>query len=80
MDSYKAISCTFVDIIEHFATKGEIVLIKFRDGNGVKELSDVITTWYNESSGEYMKLENYELDIRLDQLISINEHILDNYC
>lgn len=80
MEKYKAISCTFVDIIEHFATRKEIVLIKFYEGTTIKELSDVITTWYNESSGEYLRLENYNLDIRLDKLISINEHSLSNYC
>ncbi len=80
MKPYKPISCTFVDLIEHYATLKRSVSIRFSENAGEKELVSMIETWYNDGTGEYLKLTEYELDIRFDQIISIDGHKLQNYC
>ena len=80
MKKYKPISCSFVDIIEHYAVLKENVITRYKEADQILEKNAVIKTWYNDGKAEYMSLIGFDHDIRIDKIISINEHDLKNYC
>ena len=76
---YVPIDCGFVDVIEHFATlRKEVLIVYLLDGVQVK-LMAVIQTWENTGEAEYMILKN-GLNIRLDRIVSIDEHSAPGTC
>ena len=80
MKEYKPISCSFVDLIEHYATlKKPVEIVYDNDGHTVKLIS-IIKTWDNDGQAEYMLLEDNSEKIRLDKIISIDGKALSLYC
>ncbi len=78
---YEPISCTYYDYIEHFAVLKQVVHIRYYgdDGNP-KELDTVILDTLNKKEeGEFIILNNLDHPLRMDRIISINEHILADY-
>jgi len=77
-DKYQPISCVFYDYIEHYALKKEIVELSFKDGNEKKILHTRLLDTKSKNKVEYVQIEGKEW-IRMDRIISINEHILADY-
>ena len=80
MENYKPISCSFVDIIEHYAVLKEEVRLKYVKEDSVIETKAVLKTWLNDGKAEYLKIVGSDESIRLDRIISINEHVLNDHC
>ena len=80
MENYKPISCSFVDIIEHYAVLKEEVRLKYVKADSVIERQAVIKTWHNDGQAEYLKIVGSDENIRLDRIVSINDHILKDHC
>ena len=81
MKPYRPISCTFHDLIEHYATLSVIIPIVFQtENNEIMQLHAKITTWTNNGDGEYLIIDNYPKPIRLDHIISIDGKMLQSYC
>jgi Rho-binding antiterminator len=79
MEKYKPISCEFYDYIEHYAMRREVIEIRFRDQDGtVKTIHDMIGNTRIYDGEEFIVLKNHP-QIRMDQIISLNEHKLDQY-
>jgi Rho-binding antiterminator len=77
---YRPISCNFYDELELAAMRKKPVTIRFLDASGhERSLQAVIQNLYSVSGEEFMLLDTGE-PIRLDQLISINDKMLQNYC
>jgi hypothetical protein len=81
MKKYVPISCAFVDIIEHYATLGEPVEIQFLNKYGEQQvLKCLILDWINNGQAEYIKISTQPKQIRMDNLISIEDHKLQSFC
>lgn len=80
MENYKPISCSFVDIIEHYAVLKEEVRLKYIKEDSVIEKDAVLKTWLNDGKAEYLKIVGSDENIRLDRIVSINDHILNDHC
>ncbi len=81
MKPYRPISCSFHDLIEHYATLAVTVPIVFQSFDGeVIQLNSKIVTWTNDGDGEYLLLNNYPDPIRLDYIVSIDGKTLQTYC
>lgn len=77
---YQSISCAFHDESEAIATLRKELAIQFTDSTGyVRELTARIRTFQTRAGEEFMIL-NSRLEIRLDQLISVDGKILSGYC
>lgn len=77
---YKPISCVYYDFIEHYATRKEIVNITMK-GKGAHpvELKSRILDTKTEGQIEYLLLDETKEWIRMDHIISLNEHKLSDY-
>ena len=79
--NYKAISCTFHDYIEHFIVRNELVELRFLENNIEKTLNTrILDCFTSPTKEEFIKIENYDIQIRLEKIISINEYKLENFC
>ena len=73
MKTYKPIACELVDHIEHIATlKTKVTIVFLRDEEEVKLNECRIKSWENRAGVEWLILED-NLQIRLDELIRIND-------
>lgn len=80
MNDYSPISCTFHDYIEHFITLRKNVDVKFLEYNSEKQVSSkILETYTSPTKEEFMILEDYPIEIRLDKVISIDKHILNEF-
>lgn len=80
MKKYSPISCTFHDYIEHFITLRQNVDVKFLENNLEKIVnSKILETYTSQTKEEFMKLEKYPNEIRLDNIISIDKYILKEF-
>lgn len=80
MKKYSPISCTFHDYIEHFITLRQEVKIVFIVDNEEIEIEDrILETYTSQTKEEFMKLEKYPDEIRLDNIISIDKYILKEF-
>ncbi|AEL28698.1 hypothetical protein [Cyclobacterium marinum] len=71
---YIPIDCLFVDRLQDWATRKEVVKIVYK--NIIDEVVTVntrITDIYTKNKEEFIVLEN-KVTFRLDRLISVNEH------
>ncbi len=78
--NYQPISCTFHDYIEHYIVRAEVVNIKFSEN--VSEISldsRILDSYTTNTKEEFIEIENYSKHIRLDRIISINEHNLKDF-
>ncbi len=77
---YKPIACDYVDYIEHLATFRHQSEIVYRAGEAVLTSKDEwIKTWETRSSVEYL-ITKSGLEIRLDDIISINGKSPERAC
>jgi len=77
---YKPIACDYVDYIEHLATLRQKSVLVYRTGEEVLTRKDErIKTWENRAGVEYMIMRS-GLEIRLDDIISINGKSPDGTC
>ena len=77
---YKPIACDYVDYIEHLATLRQKSDLVYRTGDEVLTQKDEwIKTWENRAGIEYM-ITKSGLEIRLDDIISINGKSPDGTC
>jgi len=75
-DKYQPISCYFYDLLIEFATKKETVEVTYLMDNTPQNILDVsILDVFTQKGEEFMKLSSGQL-IRLDHLISVNDHKL----
>ncbi|NMM50187.1 hypothetical protein [Marinigracilibium pacificum] len=76
---YKPISCSFYDYLEAYIIKGKPVDLKFYEDNGA--LTDINVKLKNLKtvSGEEFLIFEGGKEIRLDQLISIENIQLDQF-
>lgn len=77
---YQPISCVYYDFIEHYAIRKEKVTIvwKDRDDREVQLNSRILDT-KTEAKVEFMLLEATQEWIRMDRIISLNEHKLADF-
>lgn len=78
--NYQPISCTFHDYIEHYIVRAEVVNIKFSEN--VSEISldsRILDSYTTNNKEEFIAIEGYDFHIRLDKIISINEHNLKDF-
>ena len=79
MKKYTPISCTFYDYIEHYAVKKTLVTIVYMNENGEQQSVQArIDDTLNNKKEEFICLSNGQ-KIRMDYLISINQHRLSDY-
>lgn len=79
MKEYKPISCEYYDYIEHYAVKGEVIRIEFMDEySQISTIKDIILDTLIKDKEEYLILKS-GLKIRMDHIVSINDHILSEY-
>ena len=77
---YKPIACDYVDYIEHLATLRQQSDIVYRAGEEELTSKDErIKTWETRAGVEYLITRN-GLEIRLDDIISINGKAPDGAC
>lgn len=83
MDSpkkYQPISCTFYDYIEHYAMRKELIRILLKnDMGGHEQFHSRILDTKTQDRVEYFLLEATTEWIRMDRIISLNEHRLSDY-
>jgi len=78
--SYIPINCNYYDLLEHYATLGEEVVVVFRSESGGEEQEFArIVDLYTRQGVEYMKLAD-GTEIRLDQLISVAGKNVPGFC
>lgn len=76
---YQPISCVFYDLIEHYATRKELVHILIsKDGKTERYHSRILDTKIIRKV-EFMVLDHPRIDIRLDQIISLNDDRLASF-
>lgn len=77
---YVPISCSFYDELEAIATLRQEAVIKYSEEAGKTiEVRSKIKDLFTRAKAEYLLLDS-GLEIRLDQLISVNGKIMGNYC
>jgi Rho-binding antiterminator len=77
---YRPISCNFYDELELAAMRKKPVIIRFMDVAGnERSIQAVIQNLYSVSGEEFMLLDTGE-KLRLDQLLSVDGKMLQNYC
>lgn len=80
MEKYTPISCDFYDWIEHYATKKQVVTIRFKDANNQEQTARCkILTTSTAPDGEYLYFNAGVPSIRLDHLIAIEDQLLANF-
>ncbi|MGK0388608.1 MAG: Rho-binding antiterminator [Maribacter sp.] len=80
MKEYKAISCTYYDYIEHYATLRQMVNIQYKDeANQLQSIQSIILDTKNNGKAEYIIVKDMEQPIRLDNLVSIEDKKLADY-
>jgi len=72
---YTPISCSFVDLIEHYAVKRLEIPVVYYDKENKVSVSDRIKTWETKDSVEYIILLN-GTTIRMDDIVSIDGNSL----
>ncbi|GLR16297.1 hypothetical protein [Portibacter lacus] len=78
--SYIPVGCDFVDLIEIHATRKDQVQLKYRNGQGTDCLINTrLVTWETRNKVEYL-ITSDPLEIRLDDVISINGHVDEKRC
>ncbi|MDO6439281.1 hypothetical protein Q4534_17795 [Cyclobacterium sp. 1_MG-2023] len=74
LPKYIPIDCLFVDRLQDWATRKELVKIVYRNKtNDDISINTRIKDIYTKNKEEFIVLEN-KVTFRLDQLISVNEH------
>ena len=72
-EKYTPIACQFYDVLESHATRKEVVSISyFESGNTVKAVQSKIDTLITRNKEEFVVLPD-DTEIRLDQIISVND-------
>ena len=80
MNDYKPISCSFHDYIEHFITlRKNVDVVFYKNGIETKRTSRILETYTSPTKEEFMKLEFYQEEIRLDDIISIDKYSLNEF-
>jgi Rho-binding antiterminator len=80
MKEYKAISCTYYDYIEHYATLRQVVNIQYKDeADQLQSIQNIILDTKNDGKAEYIIVKDMEQPIRLDKLVSIEDKKLADY-
>jgi len=83
MKEYKPIACHLHDHIEHFATLRKVVNIQYVDSeNNTKNIKSIIKDWVNNGNGEFIVLKESDLNIRFDNIVSIDkiDFLSSNVC
>ena len=72
MEKYQPIACQFYDVLELLASRREQCTIAyFKDGKTVETVESRIKDIFTREKEEFLKLSD-ETEIRLDQIISVN--------
>ncbi|MDW7692799.1 hypothetical protein R9C00_11300 [Flammeovirgaceae bacterium SG7u.111] len=80
MKPYKPISCSFYDVIEHYATLRQKVAIRFRSEKGAEEtIETLILDTKTTSEGEFMLVKEEPKALRMDRIISIGSEKLEDF-
>ena len=79
MSDYKPISCDFHSYLEHYATSREVVRLVWKEEEKLIENEVSINDLYTKKGEEFIVLSN-ALTLRLDQIVSINDQVLDHSC
>ena len=78
---YQPISCVFYDYIEHYATRGEVVELVYRNEAGeAHAVRTVLLDTEVSEKVEYVHLSTSPGRLRLDRIVRINAHELRDYC
>ena len=79
MKKYQPISCSYYDELELWAMRQTNCEILYEENNIAKSINGRIKNLYAKQGEEFMILD-YSIEIRLDQILSINGKELKNYC
>jgi len=72
-EKYTPLSCQFYDVLEmHASRKEEVIIAYFESGKSVKTITSKINTLVTRNKEEFLVLPD-ETEIRLDQIISVND-------
>lgn len=72
-EKYKPIACQFYDVLEVYASRKEPVKITFFEpGQSVKTVNSIIKNLVTRNKEEFLLLPD-DTEIRLDQILSIND-------
>jgi len=73
---YQPINCSYYDQLLHFATLKQKVLIRYNSLDNQQHSKEaIIQDIFTKSRAEFMQLDTGDT-IRLDYLISVNDHLL----
>ena len=79
-EKYIPISCNFYDELELWAIrKTNCKIVYLNDTNERQTIEGVIKNLFTKEKIEFLLLEN-GFQLRLDQLVSVNDKILPNAC
>lgn len=78
--SYIPISCSFYDELEALATLRQLARVKYRgDDEVTRSAEGRIKDFFIREGAEYLILDT-GLEIRLDDITSVNDKLPGNYC
>ena len=79
---YHPINCTFHDRLEHWSIRREEVVLEYLDQGELRSLTVVIADVRAENGADWAVLEpgteHEPFTIRLDQIHSVNGHVLNH--
>lgn len=80
MKKYKSIGCAFYDLIELYAIKRKEVQIKYLDSDhSEKIITAIIADTLTSKEGEFIVLNKDHQKIRMDYIVSIDNHIASDH-
>lgn len=80
MTKYKAIACSFYDLIELYAVKNKVIKIKYLDSYQNQQIiKDSIKDTLTTKEGEFIILSSNDLKIRMDFIISLEDDIASDH-
>lgn len=80
MEDYKPIDCNYYDLLEHFATLGQPVAVRYQAPGEPEQLKTAVIKDLQARQGvEYMLLDD-GTELRLDWLLSVNDQPLPGSC
>jgi len=83
---YEPISCSFHDVLEHHASRGDVVLVAYETKEGEKKGSFWLLDVFARDGADWVRMlslgedKTKAFDIRLDRLLSVNGKELPRYC
>jgi len=76
---YIPISCVYYDLIEHYAVRKEVIEIVIGTEEGLQTFQSKILDTKVREKVEYMIIDTPSIEIRMDQIISLNGEKLSDF-